>query len=149
MKTLREMALTNGRGVSADGYIRILRAELGVLPLTHLLSDLDEEVVSSVREEAAPAVISGYTEWLSLTTPVVTVGWDWRLDVAEGAPRYVIDGWPRTNAMLIEGGTHRDLGAEATAQALVARVEQLNWMREVAEHISAIRSHAGNRYEGH
>ncbi|MDA8389393.1 MAG: DUF4902 domain-containing protein [Gammaproteobacteria bacterium] len=149
MKNSHEIIQTNGLRVSGDGYVRMSADELRDLPLTHLFSGLDEDVVGCVCQDGTRALISGYTEWLSLASPVVTVGWDWRLDDALGEVRYVMDGWPRTNAMLVEARTHKDLGEETTARALVNRVQQIDWAREIAEQIADMRNGAGHWCERH
>ena len=70
--------------------------------------------------------ISGYTEWISSTTPAISIGWDWRLDVTQGRPRYVLEGFPRSNLMF-QDAERRDLGPIRTATVLKAALDTLSW----------------------
>ena len=79
---------------------------------------------------------SGYTEWISSTTPVVTIGWDWRIEVSRGRPRYVLAGFPRSNLMF-QDAEGRDLGPVRTTTLLKAAVDAIGWQEETEETISA------------
>ncbi|MHB1441079.1 MAG: DUF4902 domain-containing protein, partial [Cuniculiplasma sp.] len=76
--------------LSQDGYIRITQEEMVDTPLIHLISDLDQEEEDKDHSLGATRTcISGYTEWVSDQPPVITVGWDWRLDSESGDLRYL------------------------------------------------------------
>ena len=122
--------------LSEDGYLRMKASTFENIPLVHLLSDLDEEKIDSNQLQTNTCGISGYTEWVSPTTPVVTIGWDWRLEIAEGTAHYVLEGFPRSNLMFLDA-ERRDLGPLRTAAKLKAAVEAIEWQTETANAISA------------
>lgn len=90
-----------------DGLLRLSIDELLSLPIHHLVSGVDTEFSGSappaIRECGRETVISGYTEWVSLSSPVVSIGWDWQLQLlfAHTPFRWVRFGLPRTNVMLV------------------------------------------------
>lgn len=106
------------------------------IPMVHLLSGLDGEKNDSNQSQTNACGISGYTEWVSSTTPVVTIGWDWRLEIAKGTARYVLEGFPRSNLMFLDA-ERRDLGPIRTAAMLKASVEAIGWQAETYKAISA------------
>lgn len=124
-----------GLRVSKDGYVRMPLTELFSLSLTHFLSGLDDDAAERKFNDVTQTTISGYTEWLSLGVPTITVGWDWCLDLTASVPRYVRDGWPRTNLMLVDAVTHQDLGDEATAINLARLIDQSEWACDTTKHI--------------
>lgn len=130
--TLQTGALT----VSLDGYIRMSSLSFMELPLQHFLSGLDDDTASLAAEDGTQALISGYTEWLSGSTPAVTIGWDWHLDLTCGRPCYVRVGRPRSNVMLIDADNGRDLGDEATSDLAIVKIDQFGWEDDVRDHIS-------------
>lgn len=78
--------------LSDDGLIRLTLETLRTIPFTHLLSGLDVHDGSPpICEAASLDPISGYTEWLSTTSPAITLGWDWWLDVR--SPGYRLRCW--------------------------------------------------------
>jgi hypothetical protein len=83
---------------------------------------------------ATRAAISGYTEWLSMTIPALSLGWDWMLGSADRVLRYQRIGEPRSNVMLID--VHgRDLGPRSSAVALALLVDDFNWQDTVASFV--------------
>ena len=122
--------------LSRDGYLRMTVETFRDLPLVHLLSGLDEDGLDPHQSQADACGISGYTEWISSTTPVVTIGWDWRLDVSQGSPRYVLVGFPRSNLMFLDA-ERRDLGSARTVVLLKAAVDVICWQEETRKAISA------------
>lgn len=122
--------------LSEDGYVRLSYANLQDTPLIHLLSGLDEENLDLNQLESNVCRISGYTEWVSTTTPVITIGWDWRLEVAYGHPRYVRDGPLRSNLMLTDT-KQRDMGLYESARYVEKVVDSIAWEEETTKGISA------------
>lgn len=117
--------------LSADGHVRLTLATLLDLRLIHLISGLDDENLPAPRQGATLSTISGYTEWVTQTKPVVTIGWDWSLDTLRGQ-ELVREGEPRSNVMLLD--CHgRDLGAEKTSLLLEAAVDSFQW-QDVVQH---------------
>jgi hypothetical protein len=123
--------------VSQDGYLRLTLSAFRAIALRHLFSglDTDTEAPDHYAAGASAASILGFTEWVSETTPAVSLGWDWRLDTNAGTPRYVRDGEVRSNIMLIEPGLG-DLGDLATSATLSAAVDALSWAAETNHYIT-------------
>lgn len=115
-----------------DGYVRLTRDTLLAIPLVHLLSGLDEDHSNIQQADGRPTRIAGYTEWLSVTKPAITIGWDWALDVFTGRVRYTRLGDPCSNLMLVdaEGG---DLGPVQTTVLLTTTLDALAWQAAVHE----------------
>ena len=110
------------------------------IPLVHLLSGLDEIGIDPNQLCANDCGISGYTEWISSTTPAISIGWDWRLDVTQGRLRYVLEGFPRSNVMFLDA-ERRDLGPIRTATLLKAAVDAIAWQEETLHHIRSRYTH--------
>ena len=120
--------------LSEDSYVRLTLETLLVTPLVHLVSGLDEDSPIHSRDGGSLARISGYTEWVSAATPIITLGWDWWLDVSQGQTVYVRLGAPRCNVMLVDT-MQRDLGSAKTSGLLETAIDALAWRDEVHKHI--------------
>ena len=121
--------------LSDDGLVRLSLENLRVIPFIHLLSVLDEhDGPPPAGEGACLDPISGYTEWVSTTSPVITLGWDWWLDVSAMPCIYTHIGAPRSNVMIVDA-QHRDLGRRKTDVALGTLISTWSWQAAVAEHI--------------
>ena len=120
--------------LSEDGYVRMLLKTLQAIPLVHLVSGLDDDTPILPKEGASLTPISGYTEWLSVTTPAITLGWDWRLNTSQGCPQLVRMDAPRSNIMLVDV-MQRDLGVTKTLELLETVVDKLDWREVVQNHI--------------
>ncbi len=124
--------------LSNDGYVRLTLSAFRAIALRHLFSGLDqdeEESAASSATGASESSILGFTEWVSDTTPAVSLGWDWRLNTLSGRARYVRDGEVRSNVMLIEPGLG-DLGDLVTSATLCTAVDALAWEAETKQYIS-------------
>ena len=121
--------------VSKDGYLRMTVSAFENIPLVHLLSGLDENNTDTDQLRTDVCGISGYTEWISSTTPTISIGWDWRLDVTQGRPRYVLEGFPRSNLMF-QDAERRDLGPTRTATVLKVALDTISWQEETMKAIS-------------
>ncbi len=126
-----------GLAVSNDGYMRLTLSAFRALALRHLFSALDEDPHASAHHATGASIASifGFTEWVSDTTPAVSLGWDWRINTSGRRPRYVRDGEVRSNLMLIEPGLG-DLGDVATSATLCAAVDALAWDTEIDQYIT-------------
>lgn len=120
--------------VSADGYIRLSFAELQKIRLEHLLSGLDDNDVAVLAGSATRAAITGYTEWLSIVTPQISIGWDWEMEFAQGAVRLRRVGAPRSNVML-QDSDKRNLGHEKSLLLQELRIDEMDWQSIVMEQI--------------
>lgn len=123
--------------VSDDGYLRLTMAAFRRIGLRHLFSGLDDDTESRghMPGGASVASILGFTEWVSDTTPAVSLGWDWRLNTTGGRARYVRDSEVRSNLMLIDPRLG-DLGDAATNATLAAAVNALPWEAQTENYIS-------------
>ncbi len=120
--------------LSEDGYVRLTLKTFLVTPLVHLVSGLDEDSPAPSQEGGSLARISGYTEWVSASTPIITLGWDWWLDVSQGQTVYVRLSAPRSNVMLVDA-MQRDLGSAQTSVLLEAAIDEFAWREEVQKQI--------------
>jgi hypothetical protein len=120
--------------LSDDSYIRLTLKTFIVTPLVHLLSALDDDKPITPQVGANISRISGYTEWLSTTAPIITLGWDWELDASQGQLLYVRLGAPRSNIMLVNAMAH-DLGPIKTSMLLETVIDALAWQREIHQYI--------------
>lgn len=127
---------TGGLTVSLDGYIRMSPSSFMALSLNHFLSGLDDDIAPHTAEDGTQALICGYTEWLSASTPAVTIGWDWHLNLVGGRPCYVRAGRPRSNVMLIDEVNGRDLGDDETSVLTIIKIDQSGWENDVLKHIA-------------
>jgi hypothetical protein len=123
-----------GVRASNDGYLRLSQARMRAIPLTHLISGLDADPGGAGTVGATRAAIAGYTEWISLTIPALSLGWDWVLESADRELRYLRVGEPRSNIMLLDH-LGQDLGFMPTAIALALLVDEINWQDTVARFV--------------
>lgn len=110
---------------SPDGYVRLSTERLLTIAFIHCLSGLDETKDCDKFEGATGALISGYTELVTNRIPAITVGWDWQLNCHIAGDRYVRDGMPRTNLMLIDPTTGADLGDSLTLAILSDLIDKI------------------------
>ncbi|MDE2324410.1 MAG: DUF4902 domain-containing protein [Betaproteobacteria bacterium] len=121
--------------LSDDGLVRLTLESLRTIRFTHLLSGLDEHDGPPPSFEGASLdPISGYTEWVTTTSPVITLGWDWWLDASAMPLIYTQAGEPRSNVMIVDA-QHHDLGRRKTDETLETLISTLLWQAAVAEHI--------------
>jgi hypothetical protein len=120
--------------VCVDGYIRLTLAAFRAVRLAHLLSGLDADDLRHGGVGASSSSVRGYTEWISPTTPTVTVGWDWYLAWSEGRVAFRRLGAPRSNVMLIDSA-RRDCGELNTSVQLGNAVDDFDWQHTVAARV--------------
>ncbi len=121
--------------ISKDGYIRLSFQELQKVRFHHLMSGLDETNTNHASLGATQAAITGYTEWLSDTTPSITIGWDWLMEFIDGRIQLRQIGSPRSNIML-QAGHHGDIGHEKSLLLQELRIDELGWQSIVMEQIN-------------
>ncbi|WP_226467709.1 DUF4902 domain-containing protein [Luteimonas panaciterrae] len=124
--------------LAENGIVRLKLAALLDLPLVHLLSGLDEDLHEQEQglHGATRATISGYTEWVTRSVPVITLGWDWKLDTLRGSPDLVRVGEPRSNVMLVDV-RGSDLGFDKTSVLIESAIDSLPWQQVVMKTIDA------------
>ncbi len=117
-----------------SGLLHLSLAECSGLQLRHVVSGIDEDVSDPARCGSVAAV-SGYTEWISVDDPRVTLGWDWRLEAANGKPRCVRVGPPFSNVVLTDA-TGCDYDWASNLQALGQLVDALAWSETTSAAVS-------------
>ena len=99
-------------------------------PICHLFSALDDDAFQDAEQCGRTTVISGYTEWVSHSTPTITIGWDWQLGISPLYSQCRRVGNPRSNIML-QRSDWSDVGWHLTAAILGRAVDQRNWQETV------------------
>lgn len=125
-----------------DGYVKLHLRNFRGIRMQHFVSGLEEEVRDETpMEGACVSTIEGYTEWVSATTPVISLGWDWIYDPMRVPSMQVRQGSLRTNVMLLDNdGT--EVGPLKTAILLEAVLDCFGWQETVLDAIE-------NRYSMH
>lgn len=121
--------------LSEDGYVRLSFAEIQSVPLVHRISGLDEPTRPADSTGGLQTSITGYTEWVSTTDPVITLGWDWQMEAAHHTVSLRRTSDPRSNVMLLDPAG-ADLGPARTLVLLGALVDALKWESDVQRNIS-------------
>lgn len=122
--------------IAPDGYIRLTFEEFRQISLMHLISGLDEEKPVLLQAGATFTEITGYTEWMSDTTPAISIGWDWLIQPAQGRGGYYKRASePRSNLMLVDSH-QQDLGATKTALLIETVIDEIDWQSIMHEYIS-------------
>jgi hypothetical protein len=122
--------------LSPDGLVRISLGELMSLPIVHLASGFDAEEVVSAQTCGRATTISGYTEWVSQTQPVITIGWDWFLAADGHQAQCRRAGPPRANVMVVDS-TGADQPWARNLECLGTVVDVLPWSDVVSQRLSA------------
>lgn len=110
----------------ADGFLRLSLDAMLSTRLHHLISGVDECRGSATGACGHVTDITGYTEWVSRTVPVVTLGWDWCMAAGAAEVRCVRVGLPRTNVLLIDEFAH-DLDPNKSLEILATVVDAMSW----------------------
>ncbi len=111
-------------------------SDLADVRLVHLISGLDEGMPAAGGDAASPTVITGYTEWISDTEPVLTIGWDWQMNTHQLPVQLQRIDVPRSNLM-IQDSSANDLGQDKAATLLEQYVDSLDWQDTTLAHITA------------
>lgn len=112
--------------LSQDGYVRITPEHFVQMKLVHLHSGVDQDRPSVSAEGATLFTITGYTEWVSVTRPAITVGWDWQMTARDGQVHLIPIGYSRSNLMFVDEQGN-DCGSLATEAFLRSWVESCEW----------------------
>ena len=120
--------------VSHDGYIRLTFEELQKVLLVHLISNIDDNITELSKETVDFSKVTGYTEWISTTTPVISVGWDWAINLSSTIEGnyYKRSGQPRSNLMLIDD-KNCDLGSSNTKSLVGKVVDKIVWESKIED----------------
>jgi len=109
-----------------EGCVELRLDSLLATPLVHLVSGLDEEDGVDLKHDGKQTTISGYTEWVSTSEPIISLGWDWHLDPLRGAPWCVRSSPPRSNIRLLDESM-REVEWRKSQLALEGVVDALSW----------------------
>lgn len=114
---------------ASDGFLRLPLDTILSTPLIHVVSGLDDNEAFHQETCGRPTLISGYTEWVSVSAPTVSLGWDWRIEAKSGEVRCVRVGLPRSNVMLVDEARH-DYGWTRNLEILATIVDAIPWTEE-------------------
>jgi hypothetical protein len=109
--------------LSLDGFIRITQKSLSLITLHHLDSGL---YVDSKPHYNGLCNIRGYTEWISNSTPTVSLGWDWELIQPSTSIEYKLDNLPFSNLILIDADD-KDIERLSCLKLLRNKIHTLAW----------------------
>lgn len=127
-----DIAIVQILTVSADSYIRLPFDRLWKMKLVHLISGLDENKLVWLQKGAISTEITGYTEWVSETTPTISIGWDWMIQ-EEGLYKRISE--PRSNLMLIDS-RQQDFGPVKTIALIEVVIDEMAWQKVIQHYIS-------------
>jgi len=60
--------------VTPEGFVLLSRTKLFKIRFTHLATGIDSE---SIHQLGRQGLLNGFTEWISESEPVISIGWDW------------------------------------------------------------------------
>lgn len=118
-----------------NGYVRLTYAAAQKICLVHLISGLDEDRPDSAASGAMPTAITGYTEWISEGSPVLTVGWDWQMLSGVQGIQLHRASEPRSNVMF-QTATLADAGQHHTSVLLETLIDGFDWQSQTLQHIN-------------
>ena len=125
-----------------DGYVKLQLRNFHGIRFQHFVSGLEEESPDMApMEGACVSTIEGYTEWVSMSVPVISLGWDWIYDPMRDPSMLVRQSSLRTNVMLLDHDGI-ELGPLKTSVLLEAVLDCFDWQQTV---LGAIE----NRYSMH
>jgi hypothetical protein len=83
--------------------------------------------------------ISGYTEWVSASCPVVSIGWDWHISLLTAQRPFVWSrlGQPRSNVMLVYSSGN-DTGWQKNLELLSTVVDALPWQEQLSHAVASM-----------
>jgi hypothetical protein len=89
-----------------------------------------------MQEGATFTELTGYTEWVSITSPAISTGSDWMFQSSQTrAAYYAKVSKLRSNLMLVDPQKH-DLGPDRTTTLIEKVVDEINWRVVVQDYIS-------------
>jgi len=121
--------------ISSDGLVRLSIAELLATPMRHLVSGVDPEEEPRIDKCGVATTLTGYTEWVSIGEPMLSVGWDWCVQSEGFIPIWKRVGLPRSNIMIVDASGN-DTGWARNLELLVTFVDALPWQSLTPEAIA-------------
>lgn len=122
--------------IALNGLIRLSIEELLSTPITHLMSGVDLEDCPQLSACGKATSISGYTEWVITQEPIISIGWDWYLQITPSGSLWTRVGLPSSNVMLLEE-EGRDAGCERSRDILATVVDALPWREQLPQVVAA------------
>ncbi|MES9859197.1 MAG: DUF4902 domain-containing protein [Sedimenticola sp.] len=123
--------------LSDDGYVRLSSSLLQTIEFKHHFSGLDDEANGLAKhQDEELSEIYGYTEWVSSTNPIISVGWDWHLTLINRRICYERVSTISSNLILV--GDNGDLGSKQTEILLEGVMDTSDWQRVVEDYFSDI-----------
>lgn len=116
--------------ISPDGYIRLRLSSLDTISFVHLFSECDDDFLHELRSQTVPALCAGFSEWVSDSSPAISIGWSWFIHSDSERMMLAPDG-VRSNVMLIDMQGY-DLGSQKTAILFSAWLGAFEWQHTVA-----------------
>lgn len=81
-------------------------------------------------------MISGYTEWLSDSTPALTMGWDWKMDFVDQRIQLRRVSVPYSNIMM-QDANHQDIDYGKSILLQEMFVDGFDWQTAVQKQLSS------------
>ncbi len=110
--------------------------ELLSTSITHLISGVDLEDRPKLSTCGKATSISGYTEWVSVHEPTISIAWDWCIQFTPSGTIWTRVGLPSSNVMLIED-TGCDADWERSRDILATFVDALPWREQLPQVVVA------------
>lgn len=117
-----------------DGFLRMPLDAVLSTRLVHVISALDDDCKDGMLC-GQQTLITGYTEWASLSAPRVSLGWDWQIDARYGDIRCARIGLPRSNVMLVDSESN-DYGWIKNLEVLATVVDAIAWADQTRQALS-------------
>lgn len=102
----------------------------------HLISGVDQAMEMPASLATATVSCTGYTEWRSLGTPAISIGWDWEMTGQTEICHLRLCNHPRSNLMLIQASNRIDACQLENSNCLKDFVAQLAWQEEVCRFLA-------------
>ncbi|WP_053007608.1 DUF4902 domain-containing protein [Pragia fontium] len=104
----------------------------------HLHSAVYEEPANQHFLGGVATVINGYTEWVSQTSPVISMGWDWELRYENACCQYVKIGPIFSNVVFHASESTSPIQDEEawTQQLLDNKIAQIEWQSKTGQYIT-------------
>ncbi|MBK5142650.1 DUF4902 domain-containing protein [Budviciaceae bacterium BWR-B9] len=105
---------------------------------THLYSAAHAEPEDLRFQEGVLTAITGYTEWVSQISPVLSIGWDWELRYENANCQYVKIGPVFSNiAFHMDENLQNEMDEEEYVQQLLdSKIAEIEWSEKILQSIT-------------
>ena len=121
------VAIMLRNNLHCDGFLRIELGSILTSKFTYLFSDLYPEPTPHLT--GGWCLASGFSEWCSLDSRAISLGWDWAVMADRAGLTLVRMGLPRSNIMLVDGQGH-DHGWLESLKILTTVIDAIPWQGE-------------------